>query len=160
MVERAHQTIHNLIATQNIKSKHDLPDGQWDGVLSAVGFAMRSTIHMTTQATPAQLVFGRDAIHNTRFEANWQYIRDRRQRVIQQNNDKENAKRSPHVYQPNDTVMIEQYQHRKFGQPRFKGPYVVDRVNDNGTVRLRHATANGGTVYQTWNVRNIYPYKA
>ena len=160
MVERAHQTIHNLLATQGIKSREDLPNGTWDGILSAVGFAMRATIHTTTRATPAQLVFGRDAIHNTRFEANWRFIKERRRHVIQQNNERENAKRSPHTYTVGDTVMIEQYQHRKYGQPKYKGPYVVDRVNDNGTVRLRQATANGGTVYQTWNVRNIHPYKA
>jgi hypothetical protein len=29
--------------------------------------------------------------------------------------------------------MIEQYQHRKYGSPRYKGPYAVDTVNDNGT---------------------------
>ena len=138
----------------------DLPNGQWDGILSAVGFAMRATVHTTMRATPAQLVFNRDAIHNVRFEANWQYIKERRQKVMQQNNKNENAKRKPHEYKLNDTVMIEQYQHRKYGEPKYKGPYVIDRVNDNGTVRLRHTTANGGTVYQTWNVRNIHPYKA
>ena len=70
MVERAHQTIHNLIAVQGIKSSEDLPGGTWNGVLSAVAFAMRATIHTTTRATPMQLVFGRDAIHNVHFEAN------------------------------------------------------------------------------------------
>jgi len=40
MVERAHQTVHNLIATQNITSKRDLPKDQWSGILSAVAFAM------------------------------------------------------------------------------------------------------------------------
>ena len=160
MVERAHQTIHNLIATQGIKNKTDLANESWDGILSAVRFAMCATVHTTMRATPMQLVFSRDAIHNIRFEANWQYIKERRQRLIQQNNDRENATRVPHNYNIGDTVMIEQYQHRKYGQPKYKGPYTIDRVNDNGTVRLRHATANGGTVYQTWNIRNIHPYKA
>jgi hypothetical protein len=160
MVERAHQTIHNLISTQNIKSRQDLPNGTWDGILSAVGFAMRATVHTTMRATPAQLVFNRDAIHNIRFEANWQYIKERRQRLILQNNKKENAKRLPYQYNVGDTVMIEQHQQRKYGEPKYKGPYYVDRVNDNGTVRLRHTTTNGGTVYQTWNVRKIHPYKA
>ena len=107
-----------------------------------------------------QLVFNRDAIHNVRFEANWQYIKARRQRLIRQNNERENAGRVPHEYKVNDSVMVEQYQHRKYGQPKYKGPYVIDRVNDNGTVRLRQATANGGNVYQTWNIRAIHPYKA
>jgi hypothetical protein len=160
MVERAHQTIHNMIATKNIVSKHDLPGGDWAGILSAVGFAMRATIHTTMRATPMQLVFNRDAIHNVRFEADWKYIKERRQKVIVQNNDRENAKRTPHTYTAGDEVMVEQYQHRKYGEPRFKGPYTVDRVNDNGTLRLRQPTARGGAVYQTWNVRNIHPYKA
>jgi hypothetical protein len=29
MVERAHQTIHNMIATQNIEPKQDLPGRSW-----------------------------------------------------------------------------------------------------------------------------------
>ena len=36
------------------------------GILAAVGFAMRATVHTTTQATPSQLVFNRDAIHNVK----------------------------------------------------------------------------------------------
>jgi len=159
MVERAHQTVHNLIATQNITSKRDLPKDQWSGILSAVAFAMRATVHSTTRATPMQLVFNRDAIHNVHFEANWQYIKFRRQHVIRQNNERENAHRIPYTYTVGDSVMVEQYQHRKYGQPRFKGPYKVDVVYDNGTLRLRQDTARGGYIYQTWNIRNIHPYK-
>jgi len=160
MVERAHQTIHNMIATQNIQRRQDLPGGDWKGILSAVGFAMRATIHTTMRATPMQLVYGRDAIHNVRFEADWQYIKERRQKVILQNNKRENATRTPYTYTVGEQVMIEQHQQRKYGTQRFKGPYTVDRVYDNGTIRVRQDTANGGSVYQTWNIRNIHPYKA
>lgn len=160
MVERAHQTIGSMIATKNVTGKRSLPDGSWAGILSAVAFAMRATLHTTLRATPMQLVFNRDAIHNIRFEADWQYIKERRQKVIVQNNDRENAKRVPHTYSVGDEVMVEQYQHRKFGDPRFKGPFTIHQVFDNGTVRLRQATANGGAVYQTWNIRKIHPYKA
>jgi hypothetical protein len=59
-------------------------------------FAMRATYHTTMQATPTQLVFGRDHMLNTKFEANWTYICERKQQIIRQNNIKENAKRIPH----------------------------------------------------------------
>jgi hypothetical protein len=36
--------------------------------------AIRSTYHTTLQATPCQLVFGRDMIHNIAFRANWDQI--------------------------------------------------------------------------------------
>ena len=74
--------------------------------------------------------------------------------------DRENAKCIPHTYQVGDPVMIQNYQHRKYGQPRYSGPYDIDRVNDNGAVHLRQTTANGGAVYRTWNIRNIFPFKA
>jgi hypothetical protein len=158
MVERSHQTIKNMIRSQTITCKQDLEDGSWKGVLSAVRFAMRATLHTTMRATPMQLVYGRDAIHNIRFEADWQYITARRQRVIRQNNERENAKRVPHTYQTGDSVMVEQPLHRKYGETKFKGPYVIDSVNDNGTIRLRLPKGNG-YVYETWNIRNIHPYR-
>jgi hypothetical protein len=49
-------------------------DPSWSGVLAATMFATRATYHTTLQATPAQLVFGRDAIMNTKFTANWELI--------------------------------------------------------------------------------------
>ena len=146
IVERAHRTVQQLITSQNVTGKKDLKDGTWTGILSAVGFAMRATVHTTQRATPMQLVFNRDAIHNVRFEADWQYIKQRRQHVIQQNNKQENSKRTPYTYRVGDLVMVEQYQNRKYGQPRFKGLYKVDDVYDNGTLRLRHDTPRGGAI--------------
>ena len=161
LVERAHKTVHDLIASLDLRSKaHIDAHSGWRGILAAVAFAMRATVHTTTRATPMQLVFGRDAIFNIRFQADWHYLNARRQQTILHNNEKENAKRTPHTYQVGDPVMIENYQHRKYGMPRYSGPYDVDRVNDNGTLRLRQTTANGGAVYRTWNIRNIFPFKA
>jgi hypothetical protein len=37
-----------------------------------------------------QLVFGRDAVLNTKFKADWKYIRDRKQKLIEHNNAREN----------------------------------------------------------------------
>jgi hypothetical protein len=177
MIERIHQTIRNMIATLDIRGLNDVDTSKedeseedsektltsrdkWEGVLSAVGFAVRATVHTTMRATPMQLVFGRDAILNVGFQADWEYIKQRRTKVILQNNQRENAKRLPYTYNVGDKVMILQHQHRKYGQPRYAGPYDIDRVNANGTVRLRQNTANGGAVYSTWNIRNIHPYKA
>jgi hypothetical protein len=158
MVERAHQTVGNMIRSQNIKSRDDLEGGDWTGVLNAIRFAMRATLHTTMRATPMQLVYGRDAIHNIRFEADWQYIKARRQQVIRKNNERENARRIPHTYSVGERVMVSQPQHRKYGNPKFKGPFTVDSVNDNGTLRLR-VPKGAGAVYETWNIRNIHPYR-
>jgi hypothetical protein len=159
MVERAHQTVHNMIRTRMIKDKRDLPDG-WTGVLTAIRFAMNSTVHTTNRATPTQLVFGRDTMMNIKFQANWDYIQSRKQTRIRANNKKENAKRIPHEYKIGDKVLVALAPSRKHGEDRAKGPFTVMRVYDNGTVRLRQRTQHGGAVFQTWNIRNIIPYKA
>ena len=160
IIERVHQTLHNMIRVLEIKDARDLPDYGWEGILAAVRQAMRSTIHTTTRATPTQLVFGRDAILNVSFEANWQYIKDRKQKLILQNNTRENALRIPHQYGVGDQVMVKQDPNRKHGTEQYRGPYTITQVYDNGTVKLSRATPAGGAVFETWNIRNLDPCMA
>jgi hypothetical protein len=161
IVERAHKTVHNMIASLGIRDVHDVEERtfQWQGLVSAVGWAMRSTVHTTLNATPAQLVFGRDAIHNIGFVADWQYMRERKQRMIIQNNKKENLTRKPHTYQPGDRVKVRLHQNRKFDPPYNPSPFTVVKHNANGTVELQQETQRGGVVTQTWNIRQIAPWK-
>ena len=49
-------------------------DDPWSGILTAIMAAVRSTYSTTMQVTPMQLVFGRDAIMNIPFQADWDYI--------------------------------------------------------------------------------------
>ena len=72
ILERVHQTIGNMIRTMQVQNLVLDDENPWDGVLSATMFALRATVHTTTRFTPTQLVFGRDAILNTRHKANWQ----------------------------------------------------------------------------------------
>ena len=100
-------------------------------------------------------------MRNIGFQANWNYIKSRKQHLINENNRKENAKRIPHEYKVNDQVLIKNANNRKHGKNQYSGPYTIVRINDNGTVKLQQKTTrSGGVVYQTWNVRNLFPYKA
>ena len=157
IIERIHQVVGDMIRTRAIFGRKDLPDdGSWQGVLSAVRQAVRSIVHTTTRATPTQLVFGRDALLNIAFVADWHYIKERKMHRIIQNNKRENATRREHTYQPGDKVMVKEDSSRKFGDPRHTGPYTVSQVHDNGTLTLSKATARGA-VYDTWNIRNVIP---
>ena len=64
ILERIHQTIGNVIRTFKFDEKYMDPSNPFSGILAATMFATRATYHMTTRATPTQLVFGRDAITN------------------------------------------------------------------------------------------------
>ena len=57
IIERVHQTIGDMIRSMQLNGVQLLPDNPWGGVLSATAFAVRSTVHSTTGATPEQLVF-------------------------------------------------------------------------------------------------------
>ena len=161
MIERVHQVVHQMIASQGIRDKRDVDeDFGFQGVLSAVRSAMRAVVHTTTRATPSQLVFGRDALLNVSFEADWQYIKERKQKLIIQNNKRENKTRKPYVYSVGDTVMVRLDPSRKHGTPKYEGPYTIERVYDNGTVRLTKDAPDGGAVRQTWNIRNTEPCAA
>ena len=99
----------------------------WKGILAAVIYATRATFHTTLKATPMQLVFGRDAILNTRFEANWKLIKENKQKEIKRNNINENKKRIPYEYKKGHKVLVENDLNRKFGRNPYDGPYTVKK---------------------------------
>jgi len=151
ILERIHQTIGNMLRTFQLQDSEE-PD-PWKGVLAATMFAVRATYNTTTQATPSQLVFGRDAILNTQFEANWKMIKQRKQERIAQNNKAENSSRRPHRYRQGQQVMVKNEQARKYGKDPYDGPFPITHINNNGTIRVRK-----GAVEQTYNIRNLHPY--
>ena len=122
--------------------------------LDAAAYAIRSTYHTTHEASPGQLVFGRDMILPHRFLADWALIAKRKQDTINVSNKRENSKRVPHQYQLDDEVLLTKPGIiRKLEAPRT-GPYRITEVNDNGTVRIRK-----GPVEQTINIRGLLPFK-
>jgi hypothetical protein len=77
MVERVHQTLHQLIRTHDITNNPDIDlDDPFTGILTTCAFAMQTTVHIIIRPQPSQLVFRCDAIYNTVFKADWQYIAD------------------------------------------------------------------------------------
>jgi hypothetical protein len=155
IVERIHQTIGNIIRTFELYNNEGIDqEDPWSGILAAAMFAVRATYHTTLQATPTQLVFGRDAVLNTKFEADWNFIKQNKQKLIRINNERENKNRRSHQYRVNDQVLCESKPNlSKFGPPLWEGPFTIIRVNDNGTVRLRK-----GIVTETIHIRRIKPY--
>ena len=161
IVERMHQVLNRTVAVAKDEINHEDLLFHDEGIVSACAFAMRATLHTTTQATPVQLVFHRDAIHNIGFEPDWKHVKDRKQHRILQNNKKENATRTPHEYKQGDRVKVLQDKSNKHGGRLYEGPYTVTEVHANGTVTLQHSTPGGGGVEETiWNIRNIHPYEA
>eukprot|EP00957_Ditylum_brightwellii_P067113 5093812-Ditylum_brightwellii.AAC.1 len=69
IVGRIYQTIGNMLCTFCVHSTKSDEEDPWSGILGAVMFATRATIHSISRATPAKLVFGHDAMLNVQHEA-------------------------------------------------------------------------------------------
>ena len=91
MVERAHEVIGNCIRSLCLNTK-PYDDTTVNGVLQAVAWAIRSTYHTTLQASPAQIVFGRDMMVNATYPASWYTIHKKQHTNTIKNNLRENAK--------------------------------------------------------------------
>ena len=152
-VQRIHQVIGNIIRTFELEDNYLEEDDPWKGILSATAFAVRSTFHTTLQNSPGQLVFGRDMIFNIKHTANWEYIRARKQRIINKNNERENSKRKHYEYKVGDQVLLHKGTQNKYETP-YAGPYNILKVNKNGTVSLKVKA-----VTDTYNIRRIIPYQ-
>eukprot|EP00957_Ditylum_brightwellii_P074684 5676643-Ditylum_brightwellii.AAC.1 len=103
----------------------------WTGISNSVRFATRAMVHTAMQATPMQLVFGRDAILNVKYEANWKYINERNKKIIKKNNENENKKRKIRHYQVADRVLVKGDRSSEFGDYAYNRPYEIVKVNNN-----------------------------
>ena len=155
ILKQAHQTISNTLSMFQVNNFELELEDLWKGILSAVIFTMRATVHMTMQATPIQLVFDCDTIINLTFDANWQSIRQQKQAAIHQNSNTKNKKRIQHEYKANDTVLVKNKQSTKFGQDAYKSPWKILEVHNNGTIKIEK-----GAITDTYNIHNTTPYKS
>ena len=151
-VERVHQVIHNMLVTKEL-DKH-LFDyiNPWGEFLSSIAWAIRTSYNSSTQATPAQLVFGRDMLFNITKVIDWKLITERKVKQVQKDNNRENSKRIPHEYSVGDRVFrIKRGVKRKLSDKKST-PFTVTKVYTNGTVKLRQ-----GAKSMKLNIRQIEP---
>ena len=93
-IEQVHQVLNDSLRTFELENRELSETEPWSPFLTAVAYAIHSTYHTTLQATPAQLVFGRDMFLTPfKFKADWACIRHQRQEAIIKNNVRENKSR-------------------------------------------------------------------
>ena len=75
-----------MLRTHKLEDKELDPHKPFKMYLSSVAWAIRSTYHTTLDATPGQVVFGRDMILPIQHKAEWALIRQRKECAIERNN--------------------------------------------------------------------------
>jgi transposase InsO family protein len=153
ILERVHLVLANMLRASNIANLQLSTEDPWTEVLASVAYAIRSTYHTTLQATPAQLVFGRDMIYPLQYIAEWDVIRKRKQALIDKNNERENSKRVDFDYIVGQRVLLLNTDlQRKLDDPT-QGPFKIVQTHTNGNVSILR-----GSVIERVNVRRIKPY--
>jgi hypothetical protein len=121
--------------------------------LQSCAFGIRSTFHTTLQASPGQLVFGRDVIHDIRFQAKWDRIKNNKQTLIDTSNKRENLNRIKHKYNVGDLILLQKPGlRRKLSAPK-EGPFTMLEVGTNGTVEIHR-----GIIHERVNISRIEPF--
>ena len=92
ILERIHQVVGDMLRSKNLEDYDFTQDDPWSDILASVAWAIRSTVHTTLEATPGQLVFGRDMIFQDTFKANWQAIHASKAKRAVVSNIRENKK--------------------------------------------------------------------
>jgi hypothetical protein len=152
ILERVHGTLANMLRTFELQTKEIDKEDTWKGILAAVAWAIRSTFHTINEATPGQLVFGQDMIWNIQYQADWKYLKEKKQKLINKRNETENKNRKEHDYAVGDLVLTNKADVYKAEQPR-EGPYEIIRVHTNGTVTIQK-----GAIIERLNIHQIAPF--
>jgi hypothetical protein len=127
----------NMLRAFELEERELDPDDPCNGFLQACAFGIRSTFHTALQASPGQLVFGRDMIHDIRFQANWDRIKNNKQKIIANSNKRENLNRIKHNYNVGDRILLQTPDlRRKLSSPK-EGPYTILKAGTNGTVKIQ-----------------------
>ena len=91
-------------------------------------------------------------IHNVNHVANWEHIRQRKQTLVDKNNDRENKSRIPHSHKTGNKVVSKRGTENEC-EPPNEGPHSILKTHDNRTMRLQK-----GAITDTVNIRCLMPF--
>jgi hypothetical protein len=152
-VERIHQVIHHMFTTKNLKEQTFDYIDPFGHVLASIAWAIRASYNSATNATPAQMVFGRDMLFNISTLINWKTLSLNKQMSVDKANLRENRNRIDYDYQVGHKVyVIRDGIFRKLEGPKF-GPFPITDIYTNGTVRIQK-----GAVNERINIRRLEPH--
>jgi hypothetical protein len=153
ILERIHQVVGSMLKTKDLVNIEFDELDMWSPILASVAYAIRCSHHSTLNATPGQLVFGRDMLLDLKFEPNYEEMWAKKQKRINYDNIRENSKRASHDYKVDEyAYIVKDGQYRKLEGDK-QGPFRITEVFTNGTVRLQK-----GVVNERLNIRRLTPH--
>lgn len=157
IIERVHKTMGDILRVllhtsppTTLESANEMIDD----ALSTCQHACRTAVNHTMETLPGAMAFNRDVLINIPLIANLEATQGKRQKLIDENLTRANAKRIEHNYNINDKIMMVEYDPTKL-EAKTHGPYTITRVFTNGTIQIRLSPG----AHETVNVRKVYPHR-
>jgi hypothetical protein len=92
-------------------------------------------------------------IHDIRFQASWDRIKNKKQKIIPSSNKRENLNRIKLKYNVGYPILLQKpVLRRKLSAPK-EGSYTIIEIGTNGVV-----TIQWGIVHERINIRTIEPF--
>ena len=138
MLERAHQAFGGMLRAFGLGNAALGENEPFQKFLADTAYAARSTYLATQQAAPAQLAYGRGMALPAGYEASWGEATKRKQKRINDSNDRENKKRIDHTFEAGGKALLSRpgAKLRKLSQPR-KGPCRILKANGSGSLKAQ-----------------------
>ena len=153
ILERIHQVVGSMLKTKDLVNIEFDELDMWNPILASIAYAIRCSHHSTLNATPGQLVFGRDMLLDLKFEPNYHQMWAQKQKRINYDNVRENSKRASYDYKVDGyAYIVRDGQYRKLEGDK-QGPFRITEVFSNGTLRLQK-----GVVSERLNIRRLTPH--
>ena len=140
ILERIHQVVGSMLKTKDLVNVvFDVVD-PWSEILASIAFAVRCSHHSTLNATPGQLVFGRDMLLDITYVPNYQNTWQRKQKRINYDNIRENSKRVSHDYKVGEhAYILRDGNYRKLEGDK-QGPYpITEDLRIDPSIKCRFA---------------------
>jgi hypothetical protein len=107
------------------------------------------------KAPPGAAIFGRDMLFDIPFIADWQNIGERRQRLTDLNNARENKGRIDYDYKVGQKVLLRKEGVLRNAESRWHiKPWLITSVHTNGTI-----TVQRGNKIERMNIRRVKPFE-
>mmetsp|Transcript_23628 Transcript_23628/g.33739 ORF Transcript_23628/g.33739 Transcript_23628/m.33739 type:complete len:141 (-) Transcript_23628:24-446(-) len=123
-------------------------------ILSDTLSSIRATPSQSTGYAPAALAFGRDMIFNLPVQYDMNEINLRRQRRVDKDAKRLNAKRYSYDYRVGEQVMKKIFDPAKLDD-RWKGPFTITRIHVNGNITIQLTQH----LQERLNIRRVKPYR-
>ena len=158
IIERIHGVINDMLRCNDLDNHDFDPVDPWGELLANIAWALRSLTHSTLNATPGQVVFNRDMLFDLKYVADWEKIRQRKEKQIQKDNERENSKRREYTYKVGGKVLLKRDHLHILRKTQLlnNGPFVINEVNSKrGTLSI--TDLDSGTTL-TVSIRRVRPF--